>query len=102
MEAPQPWPEKKYIRQYVGVRVDFDGDGAMYPRSVFWTDGREYPVDRVKDVRSAPALKAGGQGDRYTVEISGLERYLFFEHNADYGSERPGRWFVEVKCPEAG
>ena len=102
MEAPQPWPKKQYIRQYVAVRVDFGDDGAMYPRSVFWTDGREYPVGRVKDVRSAPALKAGGQGDRYTVEICGMERYLFFEHNADYGNERPGRWFVEVKCPDEG
>ena len=96
------WPVKKYIRQYVSVRVDFDDEGVMYPRSIRWTDGREYPIGRISDIRSAPALKAGGLGDRYTVEIGGLERYLFFEHNADYGSERPGRWFVEVKNPDAG
>lgn len=96
------WPVKKYIRQYVNVLVDFDDEGVMYPRSIRWTDGQEYPIDRVKDIRSAPALKAGGQGDRYTVEICGAERYLFFEHNADYGSERPGRWFVEMKSPGAG
>ena len=95
-------PVKKYIRQYINVRVDFDDEGAMRPRSIRWTDDQEYPIDRVKDIRSAPALKAGGQGDRYTVEIGGLERYLFFEHNADYGSERPGRWFVEVRSPETG
>ena len=65
-------PVKKYIRQYINVRVDFDDEGAMHPRSIRWTDDQEYPIDRVKDIRSAPALKAGGQGDRYTVEIGGL------------------------------
>jgi len=90
-------PRPAYYRAYVDVRVDFAADGQMFPRSIIWTDGREYPIDRVKDVRSAPALKAGGQGDRYTVMILGQERYLFFEHNADYGNERVGKWFVE--CP---
>ena len=46
----------------------------------------------------ARALKAGGQGDRYTVMIGGHERYLFFEHNADYGNERVGKWFVEKRA----
>ena len=84
------------------VRVDFNGEGVMLPRSILWTDGHEYTIDRVKDIRSAPAQKAGGQGDRYTVMIAGQERFLFFEHNADYGNERIGRWFVEVKNPEFG
>lgn len=94
------WPAKKIIRQYVRVRVDFDELGGMYPRSILWIDDREYTIDRVKDMRSAPALKGSGQGDRYTVEIGGQDRYLFFEHSADCSSERPGRWFVEVKCSE--
>ena len=84
------------------VRVDFNDEGTMLPRSILWADGREYPIDRVKDIRSAPAQKAGGQGDRYTVMIAGQERFLFFEHNADYGNERVGRWFVEVKNPASG
>ena len=29
--------------------------------------------------------------------IEGHERHLFFEHNADYGSEKLGKWFVERK-----
>ena len=77
-------------------------DMTMVPRSIVWTDGHEYAIDRVKDIRSAPALKAGGQGDRYTVVVAGKERFLFFEHNADYGNERIGRWFVEVKNPDYG
>ena len=54
-----------------------------------------YEIDRIKAIQPAPALKAGGQGDRYTIMINGRERYLFFEHNADYGSEKLGKWFVE-------
>ena len=101
-DRPVPYPVPGYIRQYVTVRVDFGDDGVMLPRGIVWTDGREYPIDRVKDIRSAPAQKAGGQGDRYTVLVAGQERFLFFEHNADYGSERIGRWFVEIKNPAPG
>ena len=58
--ASVPYPVPGYIRQYVTVRVDFNDEGIMLPRSILWSDGREYPIDRVKDIRSAPALKAGG------------------------------------------
>ena len=75
----------------------FYEDGTIVPYVLVWTDGREYTIDRVKDVRSAPALKAGGVGDRYTVEICGRDRFLFFEHNADCRSERIGKWFLEVR-----
>ena len=97
-----PYPKPQYLKKYVNVRVDFNDEGIMLPRSIVWTDGHEYAIDRVKDIRSAPALKAGGQGDRYTVMVAGKERFLFFEHNADYGNERIGRWFVEVKNPDYG
>ncbi len=88
-----------YVREYVEVNVDFSPDGAMIPRVLIWEDGHHYLIDRIKAVQAAPALKAGGQGDRYTVMIQGQERYLFFEHNADYGHERVGKWFVEKKLP---
>ena len=88
----------RYIREYVSVKVDFDRDGQMLPRTLIWGDGRPYEIDRIKDVHSAPALKAGGLGDRYTVVIGGQERYLFFEHSTDPDGVRPGRWFVERKA----
>ena len=94
------WPKNPYKKQFIDVRVDFSAEGAMSPRSIIWTDGREYPVDRVKDVRPAPALKAGGMGDRYTIDIGGHERYLFFEHNPEPFQALIGKWFVEVKNPE--
>ena len=92
MNAPE-----RYVREYVEVMVSFAADGTMLPRYLVWEDGRRYEIDRIKAIQPAPALKAGGQGDRYTVLIDGHERFLFFEHNADYGSEKLGKWFVERK-----
>jgi hypothetical protein len=40
-------------------------------------------------------MKAGGQGDRYTIRVSGREKYLFFERNASTLGNNIGRWFVE-------
>ena len=80
------------LKVYVDVTVDFDTDGQMYPRTLTWEDG-----DKVKAIRPAHAERAGGQGDRYTVMIDGHEKYLFFEHNSDFGNKNVGRWFVERK-----
>ncbi len=43
-------------------------------------------------------MKAGGQSDRYTFMIGGQERYLFFEHNPEYGAERIGKRFIEKRA----
>ena len=43
-------------------------------------------IDRGMDVRLAPALKAGGQGVRYTCRVGQSLVYLF--HDRDF-------WFVE-------
>lgn len=86
---------KKPIKVYVPVDVAVDSNGQMYPRTITWEDGRKYEIDRVLDVRPAPAARAGGQGDRYTIRMNGKETYIFFEHNPEFGSPIPGRWFVE-------
>lgn len=75
-------------RVYVKVIVECDEDGKVTPLQVEWEDGRRFQVDRLLDVRRAAAVKAGGQGMRYTVRILGQETYLF---------EDEGRWFVEGK-----
>lgn len=80
---------------YVDVIVEFDPDGRMRPRVLKWEDGRKYGIDRVKDVRPAYSAKAGGQGDRYTIMVSGREKYLYFEHNSNANNQNIGRWFVE-------
>ena len=80
---------------YVAVRADFREDGVMLPRVITWGDGRKYEIDRVTDIRQAAAMKAGGQGDRYTVMINGRQSYLFFERSAAVSGNNIGRWFVE-------
>lgn len=83
------------MKVYVEVVAAFAHDGRLVPMSITWEDGHQYLIDQVLDVRPAPAMKAGGQGDRYTVRIQGRDKYLFFERNASIGGNNIGRWFVE-------
>ena len=69
----------------------------MLPREITWEDGRKYKIDRVLDIRQAAAMKAGGQGDRYTVRIRGQQSYLFFERSTNQTGNKLGKWFVERK-----
>ena len=80
---------------YVRVTTLFDTDGMMLPRALMWTDGKKYRIDRVIDIKPAHAMKAGRQGDRYTVMINGQQRYLFFERSSYLTGNNVGRWFVE-------
>jgi hypothetical protein len=85
----------KSKKESSAVEVHFAADGTMLPRIIEWEDGHKYEIDRVLKIQPAPAMKAGGQGDRYTVMIGGQQRYLFFEHSPEYGAEKIGKWFVE-------
>lgn len=87
----------KAPKVYVSVRAEFDEDGIMLPRELTWEDGAKFEIDRVLDIRQAPALKAGGQGDRYTIMVKGQQSYLFFERSANLTGNVIGRWFVERK-----
>ena len=83
------------IKVYVAVKADFREDGIMLPRVITWENGEEYEIDRILDIRQAAAMKAGGQGDRYTVRIKGQQSYLFFERSTNFSGANIGRWFVE-------
>ena len=63
-----------YTKVYVQVNVQFREDGIMLPREIIWEDGVRYEIDRVTDIRQAAAMKAGGQGDRYTIMVHGMQR----------------------------
>ena len=89
--------EPNNIKVYVAVKADFREDGIMLPRVITWENGDEYEIDRILDIRQAAAMKAGGQGDRYTVWIKGQQSYLFFERNPNQTGNNIGRWFVERK-----
>ncbi len=80
---------------YVAVRADFTEDGTMLPREITWEDGTRYEIDRITDIRQAAAMKAGGQGDRYTVMINRTQSFLFFERSPNQSGNNIGRWFVE-------
>ena len=80
---------------YVAVKADFDENGVMLPREITWEDGEKYAIDRVVDIRQAASMKAGGQGDRYTIMVRGVQSYLFFERSTNLTGNNIGRWFVE-------
>ncbi len=83
------------IKVYVAATAEFDASGRLRPTSVTWENGRKYIIDKVTDVRQAAAMRAGGQGDRYTIWIGGRQSYLFFERSASTSGPNIGRWFVE-------
>ena len=84
------------IKKYVEVVAAFCENG-LYPMELIWEDGTRYHIDCAYDMRPGYSMRAGGQGDRYTIRIHGRERYLFFEHSTDRRDPNLGRWFVE--CP---
>jgi len=83
------------IKVYVDVELSVRQDGFITPKSLVWEDGRKYIIDKVIDIRQAAAMKAGGQGDRYTIIINGKQSYLFFERSTNLSGNVIGRWFVE-------
>ena len=68
---------------------------AEFGQEITWEDGTKYEIDRITDIRQAAAMKAGGQGDRYTVMIRGMQSFLFFERCPNQSGNNIGRWFVE-------
>lgn len=73
---------------YVEVVAKFDADGQIFPVSLRWEDGTVYEIDQILSSCRRASIKAGGIGIRYTCQISGRQRYLYYEEP---------RWFVEAK-----
>ena len=78
--------QKDESKRYVKVRADHLPDGRVVPLMFREENGEKTVIDRVLDARPAPALKAGGQGMRYTCRVRGRCLYLFCDRD---------RWFVE-------
>lgn len=85
----------EYKKVYVGATVNFLPSGIMLPKIIHWEDGENYKIDSVAKITPAASMKVGGQGDRYTILINGLERYIYFERNASLNGNNIGKWFVE-------
>lgn len=75
------------VRDYLKVRADHLPDGRVIPLMFRAEGGEKVVIDRVLDERPAPALKAGGQGIRYTCRVGERLIYLFCDR---------GRWFAEI------
>ena len=85
----------KSAKVYVAVQADFAEDGTLLPRVITWEDGEKFAIDKIVDIRQAAAMKAGGQGDRYTIKVRGSQSYLFFKRSTNLTGNNIGRWFVE-------
>ena len=75
------------FKVYVNVNAQFTESGEVIPKSIIWTDGVTYEINRITDVRRAACLRAGGRGIRFTCIIDGNEKHLYYEDGK--------KWFVE-------
>lgn len=74
---------------YVDVVVYFTREGQVRPLSFLWEDGSRYEIDKIKCIKRAASMKAGGRGVLYKCMIHGQESNLYYEGN--------NRWFMERK-----
>ena len=82
-------------RENVIVSAIFHKNGIIEPKLIYWAGSEKQgwiEIDRIRDVKKAASLKAGGQGTRYTCRIAGKQKFLYLE-------EQDGKhvWFVEAK-----
>ena len=81
---------------YVKVTSEFDSTGYMLPTSITWSDGRTFPIEKVRDYRPAGTADNDFRGDCFTVLINGQEKHLFFGRINPQLTGRIVRWFVET------
>ena len=61
----------KRVKKYVEVTAAFFADGRLRPLYIKWDDGREFHIDKIKDIRRADSVTVAGKGIRYTCLIWG-------------------------------
>ena len=71
---------------YVDITARIRKDGQIFPLSLIWQDGREFPVDRL--LNTVPSvLPQGGEALCFICLIRGKRKELYL---------RDGKWFVIV------
>ena len=73
-------------KTFVKITADHGINGVVMPTVLHWEDGRQWPIEKVFDIRMATSLKAGGHGLRYTCQIANKQVYLFCDDS---------KWFIE-------
>ena len=66
------------MKTFVGITAQHAKDGTVSPLAMHWPDGRQWPVNRVLDVRMTPSIDGGGHGMRYVCRIANKKVYLFY------------------------
>ena len=74
------------MRTFVGITALHDKQGNIHPMVMHWPDGRQWPVDKILDIRKAAAMSPDGHGVRYLCRFANKEVKLFYNGNL---------WFVE-------
>ena len=78
----------EFIRSQVKVIGKFLGSGIEFPQIVIWSDGRQFPIDRIDSAQERASFETGGIGTRFSCWFCGKQRFI--------GYENPGEWFVET------
>lgn len=81
----------EYYKRYTDVIARFTKKADIIPLAVVWSDGREYPIDKVYS-HEQRASQVGGVGICFDCRICGQRRNLFYE-------EDQHRWFIESEKP---
>ena len=69
-------------KTFVTVTAIHDAEGKTKPLTLVWTNGKQYEIDRVTDVRQAPSLRAAGWGC-YTRCGCGGKRFICLRMRAE-------------------
>ena len=83
-------------KEYVKVRADCGLDGSIRPLKFRPENGPAVVIDRILDVRQAPALKEGGQGMRYTCRTGERTFCLFYDRSLWF-ARQTGRRHGDVR-----
>lgn len=75
-----------YKKEYIRVYAVFTIEGNVIPKSFLFSDGNVYKIDKIKNVERKASTKAGGSGLRYTIIVSGQEKYVFRDED---------KWYIE-------
>ncbi|MEN8904829.1 MAG: hypothetical protein ABF289_02605 [Clostridiales bacterium] len=76
-----------FEKVYIDVFALFK-NGKVYPKNIIWTDGKNFEIDKILDIRRAAAQNVGGLGLRYTCRIRNKVVYIWLDENI---------WFLEIK-----
>ena len=79
---------EEYVRSAVRVVCGRLASGIEFPRRVIWTDGREFPIEKIDSAQEHAPFETGGTGTRFSCWLRGRQRNI--------GYETPGDWFVET------